>query len=250
MIILFIASARLYPVFLDSLANKPIRIGPSEHPEWVLSELHSDFGRNPFRVVDGSDVPTGHGIRAQINRNGPRFRIRVGGSELCRDKKSLVKCAKKPDLWDIDRHGSEFLISQKGHCLGIEGDRLALERCKGPAARNLFLIQDAELETCLDSLDLDDEPVTEAEAVRQLKVKKRLAELEKSNKEAAEKIRKKAESKRDFNKFVEKAFPAAKEKEDIKKVLKSLWDFGWKKPRRSWRFHFPNWSFPFCTKLW
>lgn len=243
---LILGLAHPYPVFLDSLTNKPIRIVSLEQPDAFLSEQISSFGKNPFRVV-GSDTGE-YNTRSQINRDGSFFRIRIGSSGLCRQNREVGKCGDKVDMWEIIKYGSGFSISQSGYCLDANKAGLSLRRCDG--TNSLFSFQDAELESCLESVDLDSRPRTEADAVKQLKLRNKLSQLEGRDRQKAGKLRKELGEKNDFRKFVERRLPKLKGKSDMEKVMKGLWDSGWRRPKFSWWRPFPNWKFPFCKKLW
>ncbi|CAD25641.1 hypothetical protein [Encephalitozoon cuniculi GB-M1] len=247
---LFVGTVLSYPLYLDSLTNKPIRITPVGNKYLSLSEFVRDFGPNPFRTVSALEPGNGYNTRSQINRNGGVFKVRIGGSWLCRRKKDLTKCTEKADFWSISRGGDGFIISQEGYCLSTgDGDKLGLERCDGKSRSHVFFFKDMGVEECLDSVDLDARPRTEAEMVKQLKLKKKLRDLGKKDKDAAQKIREKLEEKNNFEKYAEKNLPDLNGKDDSKEVLKKLWNFGWRRPRFG-TFKFPWFSFPFCKKLW
>ncbi|AFN83355.1 hypothetical protein EROM_071040 [Encephalitozoon romaleae SJ-2008] len=251
MIMALLAGVALsYPLYLDSFTNKPIRIVAMEDKNLLASEFVKDFGTNPFRVIDILNPANGYNTRSQINRNGPVFKVRVGGSWLCRNRRDLSKCADNTDFWEITRSGDGFTISQEGYCLSTEGKgRLILERCNGRSRSHLFLFEDMEIEDCMDSVDLGGQPRTEAEKVKQLKLKKKLDDLKKKDRAKAEKIKKKLEEKNDFEKYAKKNLPDLTGKDDSKEVLSKLWDFGWKRPKFSFP-SFPWFKFPFCKKLW
>ncbi|KAG5859196.1 hypothetical protein KMI_08g13330 [Encephalitozoon hellem] len=239
-----------YPLYLDSFTNKPIRILAVEDKNLLASEFVKDFGSNPFRVINMLNPHNGYNTRSQMNRDGSVFKIRIGESWLCRNGWDLSKCGGEVDFWEITKGGDGYTISQKGYCLSTNGKgRLVLERCNGRSRSHLFTFEDMEIESCLDSVDLDGKPRTQAEMVKQLKLKKKLDDLKKKDKAKAEKIKKKQEEKNSFEKYAKNNLPDLKGKDDMKDVLGKLWDFDWRRPS-FWHPSFSWFEFPFCKKLW
>ncbi|ADM11867.1 uncharacterized protein Eint_071040 [Encephalitozoon intestinalis ATCC 50506] len=250
-LILVLGMAFSYPLYLDSFTNKPIRILAAEY-HLLVSELKRDFGSNPFRAVDELNLTYGHNTRSQINRNGRVFKIRVGDSWLCRKGRDLLKCEDSIDFWEISKSGDGFTVSQEGYCLSTRDEnKLVLERCNGRSRSHVFLFEDMGVESCLDSVDLNAKPRTEAEMVQQLKLKKKLENLGRKNRDEVEKIKKNLEDKNDFSKYAKKNLPDLDGKDDVKDVLRKLWDFNWRRPKFGpSSFSMPWFSFPFCKKLW
>lgn len=252
LLVLISGMAFCYPLYLDSFTNKPIRISLAGNRYFLASELVRDFGANPFRMVNTLGSTDGYNTRVQINRDGAVFKLRIGNSWMCRRQKELVKCGDNVEFWNISKSGGGFTISQKSFCLSAGAkDRLTLEKCGRNKSNSLFLFEDVGIEGCLDSIDLDSKPRTEAEMVKQLALKKRLKDLEKSDKDAANRIKDKLGEKNDFDKYAEKNLPDLAGKEDIKEVLGRLWDYNWRRPKFG-RFGYSlSWfGFPFCKKLW
>jgi hypothetical protein len=229
-------------LYLHRLINKAVLIHPSAFPELTVAAKRGSLDEDLFGLARDS---SGHNIKSRITVDGDRYQVEVGDHHLCIGRHELIACGSKPDNWEISKENFGFKVSQRSYCLTARG-RLSIEICSSDKGQ-LFDFEDYEIEDCLDNIDLDGKPATEAERRRQLRLQNKIKGLEKSNPQRAKRLLDKAAEKNDFNKYMKKRFPNIEDKPKSKKIAEGLWNNGWR-PKLKWN-GFP-WKFKFCKKLW